>query len=258
MYRRICSFANYSSHPVRNIFWKPWTVEWLGIFGRRYPAYHSDLRTPPHSLSVAPPPPKGWYENGGQKIWPSRLPTWLCRRRTVKRYQRAFIRDLWFFSDYSAKQLCFSFVILIGNPLVVGILYSLTRYGSPSWINTIFIQDTYSFILNLRNWRYIVRACIARRLGYPKPNRLVIVGPGAKTGLRSRFELNQDCFLDMQSSRQLHSRAILEQPHHTHQVYKDEPTIIDIFLCKLMLFSHKSKYRILTYSYKSSLGNIWN
>ncbi len=52
----------------------------------------------------------------------------------------------------------------------------------------------------------------------------------AETVLCSRFELNQDCFLDMQSSRQLHNRAILEQSHHTNQVYKDEPIIIEIFV----------------------------
>ncbi len=99
---------------------------------------------PPLSLSVATPlSPMDviGYENGGQKIWPSRLPSWLCGRRTIKRYQRAFIREPWFFNNCSEKQLSISFVILIGNLLVAGILISLLS-DIHSRIHTIFILDT--------------------------------------------------------------------------------------------------------------------
>jgi hypothetical protein len=38
-YRRICSFTGYSSHTVRNIFWKPWLVyKMVNTVDRQCPA----------------------------------------------------------------------------------------------------------------------------------------------------------------------------------------------------------------------------
>ncbi len=108
VYRRICSFAGYHGiqseilfHGHPNLY-----TAWLDAVDCQYPAYISDLRTPPPLLLAIPSPRTlVWRRNGYLTIWPYRLSSWSHGWRTVKRYPRVFILGFRFLSNCSEKQM---------------------------------------------------------------------------------------------------------------------------------------------------------
>jgi hypothetical protein len=153
-YNCIAGYA-LSWHSVRNIFGNhEWYMEWLGMVHRRYPAYHSDLRTSPPPPFCGNLPPR-WdmigYGNGGQTIWPYGLSNWPRGRRTVKRYPVASIFELWFFSNCSEKQLWGWFCLETKNSYL---LISYLPYNTSDNVPTVHSQpalaEIYTFLFTLR------------------------------------------------------------------------------------------------------------